>query len=156
MIYNPIAFQNGISAEVQGCVRASDLFSHLGMLMITSSPAATVSCNQNCFTCRWRILPTPCLIMTPRAADASVMSSSLGLSPKSLASLWTLSPSMAPLRHALSSASHNDKAIHAWSLHHHIMVFFPLSTKPPLVLRRVIQPFPQSESVSTTISGSGS
>ena len=153
---NPIALQNGRSAEVHGWVRASDQCPLLGISVITSSPAATVSCNQSCLTCRWRILPTPCLMMTPRAADASVLSSRLGLSPKSLASLWALSPSIAPLREALSSASHDDRAMRAWSLHHHVMVRVPFNTTPPLVLRLVNSSPAQSESAITTMPGSAS
>ena len=79
-------------------------------------------------------MPTPWRRITPLAADASVRSSSGSSSPSEAANLWTLSPSTAPLRAALSSASHEDKAMFDWSLHHQLIVCWPRHTTPPLVL----------------------
>ena len=96
-------------------------------------------------------MPTPWRKITPRAANASVLNSRVNVSPNDAASLWTLSPSTAPLRAALSSASHEDRAILDWCLHHQLMVWLPQQTTPPLELLRVSIYPAQSESVYTTI-----
>ena len=118
----PIASQNGRSWAPHGCVNASEQFSALGIFTIVSSPAATFSCSHSCLTCRCLTLPTPWRKITPLAADASVLNSRVKLSPSAAASLWTFSPSTAPFRAALSSASHEDRAMLDWSLHHQLIV----------------------------------